>query len=98
MKESILSIAALAASCALAGTYTHTTYTGSDTNLKTLAEVRMRRATGSNERRTAEIGRLWRRDSRSSSTWIVPKDRPELDTSTASPPLTSMADWRILSP
>ena len=37
MKESILSIAALAASCALAGTYTHTTYTGSDTNLKTLA-------------------------------------------------------------
>ena len=39
MKESILSIAALAASCALAGTYTHTTYTGSDTNLKTLAVV-----------------------------------------------------------
>ena len=37
MKESILSIAALAASCALAGTYTHTTYTGSDTNLKTIA-------------------------------------------------------------
>ena len=37
MKESVLSIAALAASCALAGTYTHTTYTGSDTNLKTLA-------------------------------------------------------------
>ena len=37
MKESILSIAALAASCALAGTYTHTTYTGSDMNLKTLA-------------------------------------------------------------
>ena len=39
MKESILSIAALAASCALAGTYTHTTYTGSDTNLKSLAVV-----------------------------------------------------------
>ena len=39
MKESILSIAALAASWALAGTYTHTTYTGSDTNLKTLAVV-----------------------------------------------------------
>ena len=39
MKESILSIAALAASCAMAGTYTHTTYTGSDTNLKTLAVV-----------------------------------------------------------
>lgn len=39
MKESILSIAALAASCALAGTYTHMTYTGSDTNLKSLAVV-----------------------------------------------------------
>ena len=39
MKESILSIAALAASWALAGTYTHTTYTGSDTNLKSLAVV-----------------------------------------------------------
>ena len=39
MKESILSIAALAASCALAGTYTHTTYTGSDMNLKSLAVV-----------------------------------------------------------
>ena len=39
MKESILSIAALAASCAMAGTYTHTTYTGSDTNLKSLAVV-----------------------------------------------------------
>ena len=39
MKESILAIAALAASCALAGTYTHTTYTGSDTNLKTIAVV-----------------------------------------------------------
>lgn len=39
MKESILSIAALAAACALAGTYTHTTYTGSDTNLKSLAVV-----------------------------------------------------------
>ena len=25
-------------------------------------------------------------------------DRPELDTSTASPLLTAMADWRILSP
>ena len=39
MKESILSIAALAAFCALAGTYTHTTYTGGDTNLKTIAVV-----------------------------------------------------------
>jgi len=39
MKENILTVAALAASCALAGTYTHTTYTGSDTNLKSLAVV-----------------------------------------------------------
>ena len=39
MKKNILTVAALAASCALAGTYTHTTYTGSDANLKSLAVV-----------------------------------------------------------
>ena len=39
MKKSILAVAAIAASCASAGIYTHTTYTGSDTNLKTLAVV-----------------------------------------------------------
>ena len=39
MKKNILTVAALAASCALAGTYTHKTYTGSDTNLKSLAVV-----------------------------------------------------------
>lgn len=37
MKKTILTTTALAAVCAWAGTYTHTTYTGSDTNLKTLA-------------------------------------------------------------
>ena len=39
MKKSILAVAAIAASCASAGIYTHTTYTGSDMNLKTLAVV-----------------------------------------------------------
>ena len=39
MKKSILAVAAIAAFCASAGIYTHTTYTGSDMNLKTLAVV-----------------------------------------------------------
>ena len=39
MKKLFLAASALVASCALAGTYTHTTYTGSDKNLKTLAVV-----------------------------------------------------------
>ena len=39
MKKLFLAASALVASCALAGTYTHTTYTGGDTNLKTIAVV-----------------------------------------------------------
>ena len=39
MKKLFLAASVLVSSCAWAGTYTHTTYTGSDTNLKTLAVV-----------------------------------------------------------
>ena len=37
MKKTIFAAAAIVASCAWAGNYSHTTYTGSDANLKTLA-------------------------------------------------------------